>query len=118
ATFYSLPISLKVTPAPITLANVPSTSQIFPGTMIGVPVKISRRYGFNEAVDLTLSVPDDVKGLASQKITISKDQAEGKVILEAAPDANAGEHKLTLQASLKLNGQELKVEQSITVKVV
>ncbi len=118
ATFYSLPISLRVTAAPISFASVPAASQVFQGMLIAVPVKLNRLYGFADAVDLTLAVPGEVRGLSAQKLTLAKDQSEAKLIVETTPDAPPGEHKLTLQAALKLNGQDLKVEQPITVKVV
>lgn len=118
ATFYSLPISLKVTPAPVTFASVPATSQVFQGMLIAVPVKLNRLYGFADPVDLSLAIPGEVKGLSAQKLTVAKDHNEGRLIVETTPDTPPGEHKLTLQAALNLNGQDLKLEQPITVKVL
>ena len=43
--------------------------------------------------------------------------ADAKLTLETKPDATPGEHKLTLQAELKLNGQTIKVDQTLVLKV-
>ena len=60
--------------------------------------------------------PGEIKVLAAaSKATIPKNQTETTLVIEAAPDATLGEHKLTLNASLKLNNQELKVDQNVLV---
>ncbi|NDA68489.1 MAG: hypothetical protein EBY09_17945, partial [Verrucomicrobia bacterium] len=77
AAFYSLPITLTVTPAPIKL-DEPAAQSLSQGGKVEVPVKLA---------------------------------------LETKADATPGEHKLTLQAELKLNGQTIKVDQPLVLKV-
>lgn len=115
-TAYSSPISLKVVPAPINLSANPSANRIAQGTKIEIPVKVERLFGFNDAVELSLSFPKDA-GLTSAKATLGKDQNQTKLLVEANPNAKPGEHKFNLLASLKLNGQDLKVEQPIILKI-
>jgi hypothetical protein len=61
--------------------------------------------------------PKEVVGLNAVKVTIPKDQTETKLVLEASSDATPGEHKLTLQARLKFNNQDLQWDQPIHLKV-
>ena len=85
-----------------------------PGAKLEIPVTITRLYGFTDGVELSVK---DINGLKAEKITIPKDQTAGKLVAEAAADAKPGEQKLTLQASLKFNGQDLKLEQSVTLRL-
>ncbi len=116
AAFYSLPITLVVTPAPIKVSDVPA-QQVSQGAKVELPVKLTRLYDFKDPVDLSLVVPATVKGVTAAKLTIPRDGTDAKLALETKPDATPGEHKLTLQAALKLNGQEIKVDQPLTLKV-
>jgi len=116
AAFYSLPITLLVTPAPIKL-NEPAAQALSQGGKVEIPVKLSRLYDFKDPVDVSLVVPGNVKGVSAAKLTIPRDGTEAKLALETKPDATPGEHKLTLQAALKLNGQDIKVAQPLTLKV-
>lgn len=116
AAFYSLPITLVVTPAPIKVGEV-AAQQVSQGAKVEVPVKLTRLYDFKDPVDLSLVVPGGVKGVSAAKLTIPRDGTDAKLALETKPDATPGEHKLTLQAALKLNGQDIKVDQPLTLKV-
>lgn len=116
AAFYSLPITLVVTPAPIKVADLP-TQQLAQGAKVELPVKLTRLYDFKDPVDLSLVVPGSVKGVTAAKLTIPRDGTDAKLALETKPDATPGEHKLTLQAALKLNGQDIKVDQPLILKV-
>lgn len=116
AAFYSLPITLVVTPAPIKL-NEPAAQSLSQGGKVEIPVKLSRLYDFKDPVDVSLIVPASAKGVSAAKLTIPRDGTEAKLSLETKADATTGEHKLTLQAALKLNGQDIKVDQPLTLKV-
>ena len=116
-TVYSAPINLKITPAPITLSATQPAGPLEQGKKIEIPVSINRLYNYADPVELTLELPKAVSGLSAAKITIPKDQSEGRLVIEAAGDATPGDHKLNLQAALKFNNQDLKVDQAITLKV-
>ncbi len=115
-TFYSKPIVLKVTAAPITLAAT-AASQVEQGAKVEYSVTVTRLYGFVDPVEVNLVLPAGVSGLNAAKLVIPKDQTQGKLVIEAAANATPGDHKLTLQAALKLNTQDLKVDQPVTLKV-
>ncbi|MFA6545629.1 MAG: hypothetical protein WCS99_14520 [Limisphaerales bacterium] len=116
AAFYSLPITLTVTAAPIKLSE-PGAQSLSQGGRLEVPVKIARLYDFKDPVDVTLIVPGGVKGVSAAKLTIPRDGTAAKLTLETKTDATPGEHRLTLHAELKLNGQTIKVDQPLTLKV-
>ncbi len=116
ATFYSLPITLTVTPAPITLTEVGAQS-LAQGGKVEVPVKITRLYDYKDPVDISLTVPASAKGVSAAKLTIPASGTDGKLTLETKADATPGEHKLTLQAAMKLNGQDIKLDQPLVLKV-
>lgn len=116
AAFYSLPITLVVTPAPIKL-NEPAAQSLSQGGKVEIPIKLARLYDFKDPVDVSLVVPASAKGVSAAKLTIPRDGTEAKLSLETKADATPGEHKLTLQAALKLNGQDIKVDQPLTLKV-
>ncbi|MEK7678513.1 MAG: hypothetical protein AAB676_22015 [Verrucomicrobiota bacterium] len=114
---YSTPFQLKITPAPITLAAKDPAGPLHPGGKAEISVTINRLYNFSDPVELNLIVPNDAKGISAAKLVIPKDQTQAALIVEAAADATLGEHKATLQAALKLNNQDLKIDQSILLKV-
>lgn len=114
---YAMPFQVKVTPAPITLATTMLNAQLAPGGKLEIPVKLTRLYGFADAVDVNLVLPKEAKGLASAKLTIPKDQSQGNLVLTAAADSTLGDQKLVIQAALKLNNQEIKVDQALPVKI-
>ncbi|PAW80677.1 MAG: hypothetical protein B9S33_18015 [Pedosphaera sp. Tous-C6FEB] len=116
AAFYSLPITLKVTAAPITLSE-PAAQSLSQGGKVEVPVKLARLYDFKDPVDVNLVVPASAKGISAAKLTIPRDGTAATLALETKPDATPGEHKLTVQAELKLNGQTIKVDQPLVLKV-
>ncbi|MBI2947359.1 MAG: hypothetical protein HYY23_06915, partial [Verrucomicrobia bacterium] len=116
-TALSVPIQIKVTAAPITLSLESDAASLTPGAKAEIPVKITRLYGFSDPVNLSLVVPKELAGVKAATVTIEKDKTEAKLVLETTIDAKPGQHRCTLQASLKLNQQDLKVEQPISVKI-
>ena len=117
-TVYSAPIHLKVTPAPITVGSAQPAGPLEQGKQVEIPVRINRLYNYDDAVELTLAFPNDAGGLTAAKVIIPKDRDEGRLVVEATGDAPPGERNPVLQAALKLNHQDLKVEQIIALKVI
>jgi len=115
ATFYSSSLALKVASAPITLVTPGTSLSVTPGGKVEIPLSIQRLHGFNDSVEVTLK---ESAGLKTAKLTFPKDQSAGKLVVETAPDAKSGERRLTLEAALKFNGQDLKLEKTTTIQVV
>jgi hypothetical protein len=114
ASFYSTPIHLLVTPAPITLTP-PADVTVAAGAQADLPIAITRLYKYADAVDLVLLAPNS-KGL-SGKAVIAKDQSQAKLAITADAATPPGKQMVKLQAALQLNGQRIVVEQPLTVTI-
>jgi hypothetical protein len=114
ASFYSTPVHLVVTPAPITLAPVADVT-VAAGGKAELTASVTRLYKYTDPIDLALVAPN-VKGL-SGKGTIAKDQTQGKISITADAASPAGKHAVKLQATLKLNGQTIVVEELLNVTI-
>ncbi|MHB8521787.1 MAG: COG1470 family protein [Limisphaerales bacterium] len=116
-TVYSPSIRLKVTAAPITLSAEAPVSPLAPGSKLDLPVTIERLYQFTDPVELDLVAPKGLAGLSAPKVTIPKGQNHVTLVIVAAPKATPGNHTLTLRAALKLNNQDLQIEQAIGLRI-
>jgi hypothetical protein len=114
----STPIVIKVTAAPITLAAPLQAVQVKQGEKTEAPVTITRLYGYADPVEVEVTPPKDAAGLKIPKVTIAKDQTEGKVVIEADAKAKPGDYTVSVKGTAKLNGQNLPVEQTFALKVV
>jgi hypothetical protein len=88
-----------------------------PGDKQELAVNLSRLYGFADQVALSLVVPDQSIGVKASDVNVPKDQSTGKLMLEVGPDAKAGEHQALVRAKLSFNGQQLQIEQPVTIKI-
>ena len=109
-------VTLKVTPAPITLNQTPPGT-VKQGSKLELPVSITRLYGYADPVQLKTTVPANAKGLTVADATIAKDATDAKLVLEIAPDAAPGTFTLSVQATSKFNGQDLSVAGDVAVTV-
>ncbi len=116
-TIYTMPVTVKITPAPITIASTATTTVLKPNDKVELPININRLYGFADTVAISLVSPDPAIGIKAADATIAKDQPSGKLMLEVGPKAKPGEHTLTVRAKLTLNGQPLQVDQPLVVKI-
>ena len=83
-----------------------------------MPVTIARLYGFADAVELTVTLPQGVAGIAAAKVTIPADKSEATAdASQAAADAKPGDYTLTLTATLKQNNRPVKLAQPLAIKI-
>jgi hypothetical protein len=115
ASFYSSPVRLVVAAAPITMSPQAAELTLAAGAQAEVPVTIARHYKYADAIDLALVAPN-VKGLGG-KGTIAKDQTQAKLVVAADVATPVGKYGVKLQATMKVSGQPIVVEQPITVTV-
>jgi len=113
----STPVTLKITPAPITMAVGSAKVAVKQGEQVEVPVTIKRLYGFNDTVKLGVELPSGVSGLSIPDANIGGGQTQAKLTITAAENATPGEHSLVIEGSLRLNNQNLSVEQPLTLTV-
>ena len=113
ATFFSAPIRVKVTPAPIDLKPIKATS-VKAGEKAEVVVDVARKYGFKDEITISSKT---ASGISVGNGKILKDQSSGKLIFTAAKDVKPGDYKFEITAKLTLNKQNITVKQPVSIKV-
>lgn len=111
----STAITLRITAAPIKISVAAPPAALQPGGKVELPVTITRLYGYVDPIEITVKVPG---GLKAQGLTVPKDQSVTTVVLEAEASATPGKHNVTIEATAKLNGQDLKVSQVVVASVI
>jgi hypothetical protein len=116
----STAISLTITAAPIRISVAAPSAALKPGGKVELPVTITRLYGYADPVQIVVKAPAGfkVEGATAQGLTVTKDQSEAKVVLEAEAGVPLGNHDVSLEVTAKLNKQDLKVTQVVRVSVV
>jgi len=108
--------TFKITPSPITFAATapPAVKQ---GAQVEFPIKLTRLYNYNEAVQLQIALPGGVAGINIPAVTIPAGQVDGKIVVQAAANATPGTHQLTVKAIATLNGQQVTIDQPVNLVV-
>src|SRR6185369_6214967 len=88
----STPVRLRIHSGPFKLSAGALAGPLKQGDKQTVAVNLERLYGFADQADLTLELPPGVQGVSAQKLTLKKDEAEGKLEVLAASDATPGTH--------------------------
>jgi len=115
-TFYSPPFVVRVTEAPIKFTSMQEI-QLKTGEEIQWKVAIERLYEYKDAVTLNLALPGNLKGVTLKKANIDKDKTEAQIGFKASDKATPGEFLAKLDASLRINGQTIKLSEEVKVKV-
>ncbi len=113
ATFFSAPIRVKVTPAPIDLKPIKASS-VKAGEKAEVVVDVARKYGFKDEITISSKT---ASGISVANGKILKDQSSGKLIFTAAKDVKPGDYKFEITAKMTLNKQNITVKQPVAIKV-
>jgi hypothetical protein len=111
----STPVRLRVASSPFKLSAISPPAPLKPGDKQALAVNLERLYGFTDQVDVTLEPPAAVQGLSAQKLTLKKDEGEGKLEVAAADDASPGEYVCTLRARGRFNN--VQVESTLPVQI-
>jgi hypothetical protein len=110
-------VTLKITPAPITMNVNSSGTTVKQGANLEIPLSIARLYGYVDPVQVRAKLPDGLKGVKLAEVTIAKDQTEGKLVVEVAADATPGVFTVAVTAVSKFNGQDLAIGQDLNITV-
>ncbi|MBI4601271.1 MAG: pre-peptidase C-terminal domain-containing protein [Planctomycetes bacterium] len=113
----STPVTLKITPAPITLSAAAPAGPLKQGAKLEVAVTIARLYGYAEAVQVAAAFPGGVSGLNAPAVTIPQGQTSVPLVIEAAAGATLGTHAVTLTATAKLNNANLQATTTFPLTV-
>jgi hypothetical protein len=112
----STPVRLRVASGPFKMSAVSPSGPLHPGNKQSLTVNLERLYGFADQVDLTLEPPAGMQGISAEKLTLKKDEAEGKLEVVAADGASPGRYACTLRARGRFNN--VAVETTAVVDVV
>lgn len=113
----STPFTLKITPAPFTLAIGQPKATVKQGEKVEIPLTIKRLYDYKAAVKVEADAPDGVGGLSIPDANIAGGQNQTKVVITAAENATPGERTLTVRGTARLNNQNVSIDQPLTLTV-
>lgn len=111
-------IVLDVRPAMGTLGlEVPNSGAVKRGAQLELKVKLNRAKSFYGPVELSLPLPPGVAGLSAAPVKIAADQTDGKLVIQAAPDATTGQlANMIVRATMQFDGPAA-IDQPIAIKV-
>ena len=103
----STPIRLRVAESPLKL-NLPAKfGPVKQGEKLEVMVAVEKLFGYDDAIEVSLEPAPGVNGLTANKLTIAKGQAAGKLEVQAAAAAPAGDQAVTLRFRVKAGNANL-----------
>ena len=110
---------VDVKPAPIALEFEAPASPLNQSGETEVVLTLERLFGFDDEVNLSLIVPEGVKGLdlSQPAIKIAKDGSTATLTIRALPNATPGTHDLKIEARMKFGKQDVKLEQPFKLTV-
>lgn len=111
----STPVRLRINASPLKLSASALSAPLQPGAKQELPISLERLYGFADQVELTLEPPAAAQGLTAQKLTLKKEDSQGKLELVAADNATPGTYACTLRAKARFNN--VQVESTATVNI-
>ncbi|MFO0948403.1 MAG: hypothetical protein U1D30_21195, partial [Planctomycetota bacterium] len=115
----SLPITVTVLPRPVELTANPKTPSVKPGAEVAIPVTINRVNGFEGPLDLELTVPPGIAGIAAAKVTVPAADKVGTVKITVAGDVPVGDKSnITIRGTAKVGERNVTVDEPIVLKVI
>ena len=114
---FDLPFVLRVKKAPFVFEALPSWA-LKPGEASLLPVQIDREHDFEDAITLKLILPKEAKGITLKSQNIDKSESLGEIKLTSQPQASAGKHSCTIEASFRYKNQNLKLTQSFDLTIL
>jgi hypothetical protein len=113
----STPIRVRIVETPLVVTLAQADFTVKAAEKVQVPVTIERKYGFAEAVELTVTLPGGVAGVSAATLTIAKDQSEGTLEFITTDKATVGEHAVTVQAGGTFNKIKVTANGQLKLKV-
>jgi len=111
----STPVRLRIHPSPLKLTTPTMAEPLKLGAKQALPVSVERLYGFADQVEFTLEPPAAAQGLSAEKLTLKKEDSQGKLELTVAGNATPGTHPCTLRAKARFNN--VSVESTATIPI-
>ena len=102
---YSAPVVLAIEPSPVAVA-VSREIAVSPTEKASLAVKIDKKYGFDDAVEIAVKLPKDSKGLAVAAGRIEKGAAETAVEISTTAES-VGAIEAEVVATVTFGGKKL-----------
>ncbi len=110
-------ITLEIHSSPVTI-NVPDEMVTLKrGETAPVTLDVTRRFGFSDAVTLTLDVPQGVAELGAETQTVGPEATSASLQLKAGGNASLGQHRVNLNVALKFNGVDITEKVPLVVQI-
>lgn len=109
----SNPLQIEVVASPITIEPLAAQTGTVESTLNPV-LKISRQFGFADAVNLTFKLPT---GVVIKPISIAKDKSETPLPLQIQKNCPIGTHKIEVTAAGKFNNVDVKTTSTFNLQV-
>ena len=114
----SVPVGLiELVPSPLAVELGSDQAVLKQAGEVLVQVKVTRQNGFANKVKLEPVWPDAVAGLEAEPLILAADQTEGILRIGAATDATAGEHAVTIRATVRFQHHDLAQSTSLKLTV-
>jgi hypothetical protein len=113
----SLPVSVDIVAAPLTLKLPAEAVALKVGEKAEVTVDLVREFGFADEAKLELVAPGGVAIKLADPVTVGAKDTAGKLTLVADKNAKPGSYTLTLRAQIKFNQKAVTVEASFPVQL-
>lgn len=112
----SNPLKVKIVASPISLNPVAEHSASV-GSKTKLATSFSRKYGFAEAMTITLKAPNGVPGIVIPPVTVAKDKNDATLEIEIQPNCPPGNHTIEIVASGKFNNVDVQTKSNFLIKV-
>jgi len=112
----STPVRIRIAKTPLAIEQNGAPPAVKQGEKVELPVKFTKLFGFDEAVEITFE-PRGIANLAAKKLDVPKGQAEGKFEVTTGKDTPPGEHKVPVKIKGKWNNVNIEAETTVTIKV-
>ncbi len=115
-TVTSLPIDFVVESSPMNLSG--DSAEVQAGAEGSVKVRLERKYGFADAVQLAATPIAAVAGLTIESVAMPGDQSEAALVVKTTPETPAGDYPITIKSTAKFNNVDVESTTTITLKIL
>lgn len=114
---FSIPITIHIAASPVTATPASSEIKCSGEEKLEILVRLEKKFGFADKVELSFLPPKGLEGLKITRVTVNKEEVEGRIVLEPTKELPAGTHACELQATYTFNNQAFDEKQAITLIV-
>jgi hypothetical protein len=114
----STPITVTILPKAVAnLSAAPAKAAVKAGGQSDIVVKVARLFDFDGPFKVQLVVPDNVKGLSADEVTIPAGQDEAKLVVKATTEATPANYELLVRASARYRDVDTTQETKIVITI-